>query len=74
MPRDSEKRWCTSTLLSRSSSARSSSVRPFSPAGAQWLLLPKEARQTVVNLLARILRERVLRNHRTEAPGGGRDY
>ena len=28
----------------------------------------------MVNLLARILRERVLRNHRTEAPGGSRDY
>jgi len=40
----------------------------------QWLLLPKEARQTVANLLARILRERVLRNHRTEAPEGSRDY
>jgi hypothetical protein len=40
----------------------------------QWLLLPKEARQTVANLMARILRERVLRNRRTEAPGGSRDY
>jgi hypothetical protein len=40
----------------------------------QWLLLPKEARQTVANLMARILRERVLRNRRTEALGGSRDY
>jgi hypothetical protein len=39
-----------------------------------WLLSPKEACGTGVNLMARILRERVLRNRRTEALGGSRDY
>jgi hypothetical protein len=39
-----------------------------------WLLPPKEACGTGVNLMARILRERVLRNRRTEALGGSRDY
>jgi hypothetical protein len=43
-------------------------------ARASFLQSPKEARETVVNLMARILREHVLHNRRAEAPGGSRDY
>jgi hypothetical protein len=65
MPRDSEKRWCN--VYAASTELFSSKLVIF------WLLSPKEARGTGVNLMARILRERVLRN-RSEAPGGSRDY